>query len=117
MARDTQHRQHTLATLERHDQPRDSLWPGREAIRRGVLFGRWNLRYDLTPNKKYSLAPMTASDNPLGGADQKRVSTPLQALYLSASQTHLFFWLMVVLEPALVFGIGLIVYIRRRKQA
>jgi hypothetical protein len=45
----------------------------------------------------------------------KRVSTPQQGLYLSADQSHTFFWVMVVLEPALVLLIGLAVFIRRRK--
>ncbi len=45
----------------------------------------------------------------------KRGSTPQQTLYLSASQSRLFFWLMVVVEPLLVFGLGMAVFLRRRR--
>ncbi len=45
----------------------------------------------------------------------KRGSTPQQSLYLSASQSRLFFWLMVVLEPVLVFVLGMVVFARRRR--
>ena len=132
MVRDTQYRLEALAT--QHDQSPDSPWPGREAIQHVVLLGaetififvivfslgvlsdRWNRHYDLTSHKKSSLTPMTHHSTPPDGPGQNRVSTPRQALYLSVFYTRLFFWLMVVLEPALVCGIGLIVYIRRRKQ-
>jgi len=46
----------------------------------------------------------------------KRVSTPKQSLYLTASQSRTFFWLMVVVEPALVFLVGMVVFARRRKK-
>jgi gliding motility-associatede transport system auxiliary component len=46
----------------------------------------------------------------------KRVSTPKQSLYLTASQSRTFFWLMVVVEPALVFLVGMAVFARRRKK-
>jgi lipopolysaccharide export LptBFGC system permease protein LptF len=45
----------------------------------------------------------------------KRGSTPQQTLYLSASQSRLFFWLMVIVEPMLVFGVGMAVFMRRRR--
>jgi ABC-type uncharacterized transport system involved in gliding motility auxiliary subunit len=45
----------------------------------------------------------------------KRKYTPPQALYLTASQSRRFFWIMVVLEPLVVFAIGMIVYLRRRQ--
>jgi hypothetical protein len=45
----------------------------------------------------------------------KRGSTPQQSLYLSSSQSRLFFWLMVVLEPALIFVLGMVVFARRRR--
>ena len=54
--------------------------------------------------------------NPGGIPDQKRVSTPRQSLYLSELQKNRFFWLMVVLEPALVLAAGLFVAVRRRKR-
>ncbi len=53
--------------------------------------------------------------NPGGLPDQKRVSTPRQSLYLSELQKSRFFWLMVVLEPALVLAIGLCIAVRRRR--
>ena len=46
----------------------------------------------------------------------KRGSTPQQSLYLSASQSRAFFWIMVVLEPALVFLVGMVVFARRRQR-
>jgi ABC-type uncharacterized transport system involved in gliding motility auxiliary subunit len=46
----------------------------------------------------------------------KRGSTPQQSLYLTAAQSRTFFWTMVVLEPALVFLIGMAVFARRRKK-
>ncbi|MCS6926966.1 MAG: GldG family protein [Candidatus Binatia bacterium] len=46
----------------------------------------------------------------------KRVATPQQSLYLTAAQSRLFFWLMVVLEPAAVFLVGVAVFIWRRKR-
>jgi ABC-type uncharacterized transport system involved in gliding motility auxiliary subunit len=46
----------------------------------------------------------------------KRVATPQQSLYLTASQSRLFFWIMVVLEPALVFLVGIAVFVWRRKR-
>lgn len=45
----------------------------------------------------------------------KRGSTPQQTLYLSASQSRAFFWLMVVVEPVLVFFLGMAVFLRRRR--
>ena len=45
-----------------------------------------------------------------------RGSTPQQTLYLSAAQSRLFFWLMVIVEPALVFAIGMAVFMRRRRK-
>ncbi len=48
--------------------------------------------------------------------DAKRVSTPRQSLYLTASQSRTFFLLMVVVEPALVFLAGMAVFARRRKR-
>ena len=47
--------------------------------------------------------------------DAKRVATPQQGLYLSASQSRMFFWLMVVVEPVLVFLLGIAVVAWRRK--
>lgn len=65
-------------------------WPGRETIRRFLLVGlevgcvlvivvslaslcgRWNLRFDLTPTKKYSLAQITVQT-------LDAISTPIQA--------------------------------------
>lgn len=46
----------------------------------------------------------------------KRGSTPQQSLYLTAAQSRLFFWIMVVLEPALIFMVGMLVFVRRRKR-
>ena len=54
--------------------------------------------------------------NPGGIPDQKRVSTPRQSLYLSELQKNRFFWLMVVLEPAVVLSLGLFVAVQRRKR-
>jgi len=48
--------------------------------------------------------------------DAKRVSTPRQSLYLTASQSRTFFLLMVVVEPTLVFLAGMAVFARRRKR-
>lgn len=46
----------------------------------------------------------------------KRVATPQQSLYLTAAQSRLFFWLMVVLEPAVVFLVGVAVFAWRRRK-
>lgn len=46
----------------------------------------------------------------------KRNTTPQQSLYLSASQSRTFFWLMVIVEPTLVFLVGMAVFARRRKR-
>lgn len=46
----------------------------------------------------------------------KRVATPQQSLYLTASQSRAFFWTMVIVEPLLVFLVGMVVFIRRRKR-
>jgi ABC-type uncharacterized transport system involved in gliding motility auxiliary subunit len=46
----------------------------------------------------------------------KRNTTPAQSLYLTASQSRTFFWLMVVVEPTLVFLVGMVVFTRRRKK-
>jgi len=46
----------------------------------------------------------------------KRGATPQQSLYLSAAQSRTFFWVMVVLEPALVFLAGMAVFMRRRRK-
>jgi len=46
----------------------------------------------------------------------KRGSTPQQSLYLTAAQSRLFFWIMVFIEPALVFLVGMIVFARRRQK-
>jgi len=48
--------------------------------------------------------------------ETKRNFTPQQSLYLSASQSRLFFWLMVVVEPLAVFLIGMAVFARRRQR-
>jgi hypothetical protein len=48
-------------------------------------------------------------------SEAKRNTTPQQALYLTASQSRRFFWIMVVLEPLVVFGIGLVIFLRRRR--
>jgi ABC-type uncharacterized transport system involved in gliding motility auxiliary subunit len=48
--------------------------------------------------------------------ETKRNFTPQQSLYLSASQSRLFFWLMVVIEPLAVFLIGMAVFVRRRQR-
>jgi ABC-type uncharacterized transport system involved in gliding motility auxiliary subunit len=48
--------------------------------------------------------------------ETKRNFTPQQSLYLSASQSRLFFWLMVVIEPLAVFLIGMAVFARRRQR-
>jgi ABC-type uncharacterized transport system involved in gliding motility auxiliary subunit len=46
----------------------------------------------------------------------KRGSTPQQSLYLTATQSRLFFWIMVILEPAFVFLVGMVVFARRRQK-
>lgn len=46
----------------------------------------------------------------------KRAATPAQSLYLSQVQARMFFWAMVVLEPGLIFLVGMIVYFRRRRK-
>jgi ABC-type uncharacterized transport system involved in gliding motility auxiliary subunit len=46
----------------------------------------------------------------------KRTSTPQQSLYMTASTSRTFFWLMVVLEPVLVFMVGMVVFLRRRQK-
>jgi ABC-type uncharacterized transport system involved in gliding motility auxiliary subunit len=48
--------------------------------------------------------------------ETKRNFTPQQSLYLSASQSRLLFWLMVVIEPLVVFLIGMAVFARRRQR-
>ena len=48
--------------------------------------------------------------------DAKRNTTPQQALYLTASQSRRFFWIMVVLEPLIVFALGLIIFVRRSQK-
>lgn len=48
--------------------------------------------------------------------ETKRNFTPQQSLYLSASQSRLFFWLMVIIEPLAVFLIGMAVFVRRRQR-
>lgn len=48
-------------------------------------------------------------------SEAKRNTTPQQALYLTASQSRRFFWLMVVVEPLLVFAVGVVVFLRRRQ--
>jgi ABC-type uncharacterized transport system involved in gliding motility auxiliary subunit len=48
--------------------------------------------------------------------EAKRVSTPRQSLYLTASQSRTFFFLMVVVEPVLVFLAGMAVFARRRRK-
>jgi ABC-type uncharacterized transport system involved in gliding motility auxiliary subunit len=47
--------------------------------------------------------------------DSKRVATPQQGLYLSAAQSRMFFWLMVIIEPALVLLLGIAVVAWRRR--
>jgi ABC-type uncharacterized transport system involved in gliding motility auxiliary subunit len=46
----------------------------------------------------------------------KRGATPQQSLYMTAAQSRLFFWLMVIVEPALVFLLGMVVFARRRQK-
>lgn len=46
----------------------------------------------------------------------KRGSTPQQSLYMTAGQSRLFFWVMVVLEPVAVFLLGMAVFARRRQK-
>ena len=46
----------------------------------------------------------------------KRNTTPRQSLYLTASHSRTFFWLMVIVEPTLVFLVGMAVFARRRKK-
>ena len=48
--------------------------------------------------------------------EAKRNFTPQQSLYLSASQSRLFFWLMVIVEPLVIFFIGMAVFARRRQK-
>lgn len=48
--------------------------------------------------------------------EAKRNFTPQQSLYLSASQSRLFFWLMVIVEPLAIFFIGMAVFARRRQR-
>jgi hypothetical protein len=45
----------------------------------------------------------------------KRTSTPQQSLYMTAAQSRLFFWTMVVLEPVVVLLVGIVVFVRRRQ--
>ncbi|MGE0682907.1 MAG: GldG family protein [Candidatus Binatia bacterium] len=46
----------------------------------------------------------------------KRGATPQQSLYMTAAQSRLFFWIMVIIEPALVFLVGMLVFARRRRK-
>jgi ABC-type uncharacterized transport system involved in gliding motility auxiliary subunit len=46
----------------------------------------------------------------------KRTSTPQQSLYMTTSQSRTFFWVMVILEPVLVFTVGMVVFLRRRQK-
>ena len=46
---------------------------------------------------------------------EKRTSTPRQSLYMTAAQSRLFFWTMVVLEPVVVLLVGMVVFVRRRQ--
>src|SRR5262245_5473254 len=46
----------------------------------------------------------------------KRNTTPAQSLYLTASQSRTFFWLMVIVEPTIVFLVGMAVFARRRRK-
>jgi hypothetical protein len=48
--------------------------------------------------------------------ETKRNFTPQQTLYLTAWQSRMFFWLMVVIEPLAVFLIGMAVFARRRQR-
>lgn len=48
-------------------------------------------------------------------SEAKRNTTPQQALYLTAAQSRRFFWLIVIVEPLVVFTIGLVVFFRRRQ--
>jgi lipopolysaccharide export LptBFGC system permease protein LptF len=48
--------------------------------------------------------------------EAKRNFTPQQSLYLSTSQSRLFFWLMVIVEPLVIFVIGMAVFARRRQR-
>jgi len=48
-------------------------------------------------------------------SEAKRNTTPQQALYLTTAQSRRFFWIMVVLEPLVVFGVGVIIFLRRRQ--
>jgi ABC-type uncharacterized transport system involved in gliding motility auxiliary subunit len=48
--------------------------------------------------------------------EAKRNMTPQQSLYLTASQSRRFFWLMVIVEPLAVFAVGLVVFFRRRQR-
>jgi ABC-type uncharacterized transport system involved in gliding motility auxiliary subunit len=49
-------------------------------------------------------------------SEAKRNTTPQQALYLTASQSRQFFWLMVIVEPLVVLAIGMVVFLRRRQK-
>ena len=49
-------------------------------------------------------------------SETKRNTTPQQSLYLTASQSRRFFWIMVIVEPLVVFTIGLVVFYRRRQR-
>ena len=48
-------------------------------------------------------------------SEAKRNMTPQQALYLTTSQSRRLFWIMVVIEPLVVFAIGMAVFLRRRR--
>ena len=48
--------------------------------------------------------------------ETKRNFTPQQSLYLSASQSRLFFWLMVIVEPLAIFLVGMAVFAHRRQR-
>ncbi len=43
-------------------------------------------------------------------------ATLAQSLYLSQVQARMFFWTMVVLEPSLIFLVGMVVFFRRRRK-
>ncbi|MGE0827002.1 MAG: GldG family protein [Candidatus Binatia bacterium] len=59
------------------------------------------------------LVALGHSVNPISA---KRTSTPPQSLYLTKSQSRNFFWLMVVVEPLIVFLFGMAVFLRRRQK-
>ena len=48
-------------------------------------------------------------------SEAKRSTTPTQALYLTTSQSRRLFWIFVVIEPLVVFAIGMAVFFRRRR--